>query len=74
MIKKRPVLFILFFFLSIANLVAQPGGPGNGPPNPPGPVDDIPAPIDDHLILLVLVAVTFGLYFILSKRSSAQQN
>jgi len=59
---KKPILFITAFFLSIVSTMAQ------GPPAP-GPVDDVPVPIDDHIWIVMLLGLILGLYFIFSKKS-----
>ena len=75
MIMKKRLLFILFFLLNLASAIAQ----GNRPPSPPGQggrpgqVDDVPAPIDEHLWVLVILAVSLGLFFMLSKRFSIRK-
>jgi hypothetical protein len=46
-----------------------PPAPGGGPPNNPGPVDDVPVPIDDHIWIVMLLGLILGLYFIFSKKS-----
>jgi hypothetical protein len=67
---KKPILFITAFFLSIVSTMAQgPPAPGGGPPNNPGPVDDVPVPIDDHIWIVMLLGLILGLYFIFSKKS-----
>ncbi|MBZ9652505.1 hypothetical protein [Psychroflexus montanilacus] len=66
MTMKKPILFSLFAFLGAATALAQ----GGGPPNPPGPVDDVPTPIDDHIWIILLVGLVFGLYLVLSKKSA----
>ncbi|WP_143002831.1 hypothetical protein [Psychroflexus sediminis] len=62
---KRLILFILFSVLSVATAFAQAGDP----PPPPGPVDDLPTPIDDHLWMIFLVGLVFGLYVTFTKKS-----
>jgi hypothetical protein len=64
MIMKKPVLFFLFTLLAAATAIAQ----GGGPPNPPGPVDDVPVPIDEHIWMVLLLGLVFGVYLILSKK------
>lgn len=49
------LIVVLFFFSAIVN--AQPPCPGC----PPGPPD---VPIDDNLIVLLLIGLSFGVYTI----------
>ncbi|MFO7744070.1 MAG: hypothetical protein R6V36_01660 [Psychroflexus sp.] len=70
---KRLILFISFLLLSIIPAMAQggpPPGSDNNPPSPPGGgnATDIPAPIDNHIWIILLVGLVFGLYMVLSKK------
>lgn len=50
---------VLVLFSTIVN--AQPGPPCTGPNCPPGPPE---LPIDDNLIILLLLGISFGMYSI----------
>lgn len=60
--KKLILLFLLF--IPFEAILAQ----GGGPPNPPGPVDDVPAPINDFIWPLFLLALIYGLYLIVIRK------
>ena len=64
MTMKKRFLFIISFFLGAISVLAQ-GGP---PPPGGGDVDDINAPIDDHIWILIVLAVALALYFLKSRR------
>lgn len=65
MIMKKRILFFSFFLLSVACAFAQ-GGP---PPPDPGPVDDIPLPIDNHTWIAILIGISLGIMFLKSRRT-----
>jgi len=64
MTMKKRFLFILSFFLGATSVLAQ-GGP---PPPGGGDVDDVIVPIDDHIWILIVLAVAFALYLLKSQR------
>jgi hypothetical protein len=59
--------FLMVFFLLFNMATALAGSP---PPQPPlrGPIKP-PVPIDENLLLLVVVALTFGIYSIYKYKS-----
>ncbi|MFD0932441.1 hypothetical protein ACFQ0R_07500 [Psychroflexus salinarum] len=59
---KKSILLFLFIVLVRISVFAQPPPPNDG-------VDDIPAPIDNHIWIVMLLGLILGLYFIFSKKS-----
>ncbi|GAA0751984.1 hypothetical protein [Psychroflexus lacisalsi] len=57
---KKPILSIFFFLLGLATTFAQ----GGGPPSPPDFEGDIPVPIDDHVWVLIVVAIVVGVFIL----------
>lgn len=70
--KKKLIYNILriFLFLATVPMLAQRGG-GRGPGDPGGDPDA--TPIDDHIWILIIVAIVFGVFTIraMSKRKKA---
>ena len=65
------LVYLLIFF--VANVYARPtppppsATPGVSPaPGPPG------GPIDDHIVVLLIVALAYGLYIVYSRRKLAK--
>ncbi|PXY40223.1 hypothetical protein DMB65_14255 [Flavobacterium cheongpyeongense] len=52
------ILTVVFLLLGNFTVFAQPPGPGNGPPQPPAPIDGV------GLLILVLAAILLGMYVI----------
>lgn len=66
---KKSILSILFFLLGAAAAIAQPPNPGG----PGGNVSDIPTPIDDHIYILILFAIAFGIFILKSKKAQTSK-
>jgi len=66
---KKSILFIFLFLTVVATAIAQPPTPGG----PGGNVDDIPAPIDDHIWLSILVAIAFGIFILKSQKAQTSK-
>ena len=55
------LVLLLFLFIILPTLLhAQPGGPGDGPPDPDCPPDII-CPIDGGLIALIAIGIGYGI-------------
>lgn len=59
-IVKR-IILIVFCFFAKAMVLAQTGGSGEGPPNPGGQRGP-ELPIDENLIILLVVGILYGSY------------
>jgi len=74
---KRLLLFILII-VSFGELLAQPGGPGGGGPGGGGPPDDCwppsvdcPVPLDNELIVLLVIGFLYASYFYVNKKKGS---
>lgn len=68
----KKVVFLAFCFLTNAIALAQTSGSGEGPPNP-GQGRGPNLPIDENLIILLVVGIIYGSY-IAYKRYTIKNN
>ncbi|MEO7976933.1 hypothetical protein [Flavobacterium sp.] len=61
-IINKFLIVVLFLFGAVLNLQAGPGEPGGGPPDPNA------VPIDDNLIVLLVLGFLFGIRVIYKSR------
>ena len=63
---KKMIHVIILFFLSTAAFCQDP--PDFGDPNDDNPTDEPVVPIDDQLPVLLIAAISFGIYVIVKKK------
>ncbi|MDY2586201.1 hypothetical protein [Winogradskyella aquimaris] len=54
--NKKMLASILFFFIGFVSMAQGATPPPPNPPPPPG------LPIDDHLLVLLVLALSYGVY------------
>lgn len=73
---KNKILSLLLLVLPVITLLAQPVPPGDPDygqdgPGPGGPVD--PNPINQYVVLLGVLALVLGYYYIVKQRKAVTQ-
>ncbi len=64
------ILTYVYCFLTAIPMLSQGPSPGAGPPSPnrcPGCPPEDPLPIDDHIWIIILVGLLFGIYVVVKK-------
>lgn len=73
--KKKILTSVILLLISVVGSAQNPGGGGQGPPPPQGapPTPPGPLPIDNGLIILLAVALIYGVYRILKHSKKPKQ-